>query len=154
MLYRSLVWLGFGLSAVTGLASAEQRVDPRAFEMCAARDSSFVKINDCLPDMHVAVITLDAVGKVYGPDAEVLIKRCRELNDDEIGASTCALEAIDDAVELQSRLPEGAVLDDELFLLLADKAKLEQVEAAAKTARGAFPDKMFWGGSMYHPYSK
>ena len=57
-----------------------------------------------------------------------------------------------DLIELKGQLPEGAAIDDPLFAVMADPAKLEIIDAAELEARKAFPDKTIWGGSFYKPY--
>jgi hypothetical protein len=141
------------LSGLTLSAHAQNTADPRAVAECTDRGGSFVQINECLPEAHVAYAIFDSVPRVYGDAAKPLLDRCRELNEEIEAAAACVSSAIDQAVQLQTKLPEGTSIPDPLFSVLADPAKAEAVEAAENEAQKAFPDQMFWGGTMYQPYS-
>lgn len=136
------------LAPTVGFAS--DKADPRAVEFCVEQDSNFVEVERCLPDAHVGYATLDAVEAIYGDAGLELSTRCKVVNDQDIvGAAVCAENAIESAIKLKSRLPAGATIPDPLFARLIDDKAFEDLEAATKTARGVFPEKRLWGGTMY-----
>ena len=136
-----------------GKEKSAVKVDQRTFDFCKAKGGSFVQINDCLPKVQVAFVAMDAIAKEFGPKAQPLLDKCLELNEkDAVGAATCSLEAIKNAVELKGKLPDGADLNDELFNAIADEAKFKSVKAAETKAQELFPEIRIWGGNFYQPY--
>lgn len=148
----TLYWLVATIVAASQPAQAAN-VDPRALEACKAQSTGFVEIANCLPDADVAIKVLDAFDKIYTPQAAPLKAKCIELNKDDIAAAeTCVRTAIQSAVELKASLPEGSSLDDPVFQAVANETLAAELEAARQDARNNFPDKMMWGGAIYHPY--
>ena len=128
-------------------------VDPRALDECEGRGGTFVAISDCLPDVHVAIRGIDAFKEVHGEAGLPLLDRCAELNDNESEPTlSCIRDAMEAALELAARLPEGREINDPLFAIIADQAASDAVEQAIKDARDAFPDVRFWGGGLFHQY--
>lgn len=129
------------------------KVDPRAVAECNARGGGYVKIKDCLPDVHVGYAVVDAFHNAFGEPGYPIKDRCIELNEAMTEKSaTCMQEAVRAAVELKAQIPDGAIIDDPLFAVMADAAKLEIINAAETEARKAFPDQTYWGGGFYKPY--
>jgi hypothetical protein len=153
---RFLLLLTFMTSSVFMLnaAAASDKADPRAVVECSKGEVTFVQINECLPDGHVAFATTDAVAKAFGASGSELLSGCRKLNDGEIGAAICARSAIQSAISLREKLPENSTINDPLFEALADVAKFGEVKKAEEAAKALFPDKMLWVGGLYHPYRK
>lgn len=141
-----------GLGVAVPATAQDASVDPRAIEACQASGGTFVQINDCLPDAHVAVIGMDAFGEIYPPEAETIKVRCSELNETIAGAFLCVTSAIDAAVELSAKLPAGSSLGDPVF----DAVKSADLKSALRDrtmkARELFPEKRIWGGGIYYPY--
>lgn len=135
-------------------ATAEQpAADPRALTECQQAGGTFVQINDCLPNAHVAFKTLDAFEAIYPSEAAPLMARCLELNERTTSASTCITTAIQSAIQLGNALPDGASLDDPVFNSISDEALLSELTAAIAEARQMFPERRVWGGGTYRPYS-
>ncbi|MEM9141225.1 MAG: hypothetical protein AAGB15_15460 [Pseudomonadota bacterium] len=137
------------LSATQALADV---ADERAVRFCVAKDANFVKVDDCLPDAHVAFASFDAIHQIYGDAGQDLTSRCLEVNKgDYVGAATCGRTAIEAAINLAAKLPAGTEIPDPLFKALKNPADMERLTSAIKSARAVFPDKQFWGGGMYRP---
>ncbi len=152
MRFAALV-LASGALALAAGAQETPKVDPRAVDECNGRGGGYVEIKDCLPDVHVGYAIIDAFHNTFGTHGYPVKDRCLELNDNQSDkAGLCISEALRDAVELKAQLPEGATIDDPLFAVMADAAKLEIIDAAVIEARKAFPGKRFWGGGFYKPY--
>lgn len=141
-----------GLGAAMPATAQDPGVDKRAVEACQALGGTFVQINDCLPDAHVAVVGLDAFDELYPPEAVTIKATCAELNEAVAAAFLCLTSAIDAAVELAAKLPEGSSLGDPVF----DAVKSADLKAALRErmlkARESFPEKRIWGGGIYKPY--
>jgi hypothetical protein len=144
--------LAICIAPATAQSNAPARADPRAVESCKASSSTFVQLESCLPDAHVAFRTLDAFSEIYPPDAATLKTRCIELNDDVVGALACVTTAIEAAIRLKQSLPDGSALDDAVFHAVAEPALLVRLEQVEKEAKAAFPEKRMWGGGMYRQY--
>ena len=141
--------LGFLLA---GPALAQGKADPRAVAECSERHESFTQVERCLPDVHVGYIVLDAIADTYGPVGEQLSARCLELNDNKTDrASVCAGNAIEAAIRLAAKLPEGTSIDDPLFDALKDPVAYAEIQPAYEAAKEVFPEKRVWGGTMYTP---
>ncbi|MEH3108889.1 MAG: hypothetical protein PGN22_02160 [Agrobacterium cavarae] len=147
--------VGIIVSALaTGLAfDVYAQADSRAVDACKAGGKAFTEIAACLPEADVAFRTLDAFSAIYPKEAEPLKNKCLELNTGNIvGASTCVKEAIKASLALKDSLPAGQSIDDPIFLSVAVLDLSNKLEIEVKKARGRYPDKMLWGGSMYHAY--
>ncbi len=153
---RKTLFAAAGIMLSVNVAAAEEarpKIDPRAVAECNARGGGYVAIKDCLPDVHVGYAVVDAFHNAFGEAGYPVKDRCLELNDKMTDKSaTCMREAVKDAVELKAQLPDGATIDDPMFAVMADPAKLAAVDAAESEARKAFPEKTFWGGGFYKPY--
>ena len=135
---------------------AQAGADPRALESCARDGASFVAIEKCLPDEHVAVTMLDAIGRdrVFGAAGATLAGQCLALNMDRhgyAGAWACASGAVKAALRLGTHLPAGTRLDDPLFEGLDNPDAARAMDEAERAAQGMFPEKTYWGGTMYRP---
>lgn len=144
----------FAVMLVFGVASAtaQEKADPRAVVACQEEGGSFVSISECLPSAHVAFAVLDAFDRLYAGDAKLLRQGCEERNKKISGVSICVQSAIEAAIELSSRLPEGSSLNDPVFDAVRSPALYAQLVEAADLAKEAFPDQMIWGGGTYFPY--
>lgn len=145
--------VGVLLSLDASAEEATPKVDPRAVVECNARGGGYVAIKDCLPNVHVGYAIIDTFHNAFGEVGYPVKDRCLELNDKMTDkGGVCMREAVSAAVELKAQLPEGAAIDDPLFAVMADPAKLEMIDAAKIEARKAFPDKTYWGATFYKPY--
>lgn len=134
-------------------SSAFAEADQRAVEACKAGGKAFTEIATCLPDADVAIKTLDAFSEIYPAEAAPLKTRCEELNPKDISAaSTCVTSAIKSAMELKAALPSGTSIGDPIFDAVSDQERSDRLKEVVQKARSAYPDKMIWGGGLYHPY--
>lgn len=140
-----------GASAMPA-ASQETGVDPRAVEACQQEGGTFVQINECLPNAHVAIVALDAFDEIYPAEAAPIKTKCHELNDRVAGAFTCVRSAIQSAIDLAKLLPAGTTLDDPIFASVSSPDDLAALTSHIDEAKKVFPDKMYWGGEVYYPY--
>lgn len=141
------------LMTTSAAAASAGKADPRAVEACKAGGATFVQVSDCLPEAHVAVKMLDAFDSIYPAEAKPLKDKCLELNQDNIsGAGTCVRQAVEAAVKLKATLPEGSSIDDPIFNAVSATDKQDALSKAMADAKNTFPDRMIWGGGMYHPY--
>lgn len=149
-----LIFTALLVAGATVAPSPAQEVtaDPRAMSSCQEAGGTFVQINSCLPDMHVAYVGLDAFQELYPPDAQPLRIRCAELNKAATGAFICVENAIESAIDLAKVMPKGSSLGDPVFDALTDSNLLSALEERTDQARALFPDKMVWGGGTYFPY--
>lgn len=140
------------LAASSIPTAAQTAVDPRAVQACQQEGGTFVQINECLPEAHVAVVALDAFDAIYPAEAAPVKAKCLELNDRMAAAGTCIRNAIQSAIDLAKVLPTGTELDDPIFAAIASPDDQSALNERIDDAKRLFPDKMFWGGGMYHPY--
>ena len=144
----AVISLGVALPAT----AQDTSVDPRAVEACQASGGTFVQINDCLPDAHVAVVGMDAFDDLYPPEAAAIKIRCSELNENVAAAFLCLTSAIDAAVELSAKLPAGSSLGDPIFDSVKSTDLKDALRDRTMKARELFPEKRIWGGGIYYPY--
>lgn len=138
---------------VSAAHGSEGHADPRAIEACRASSATFVQVNECLPDAHVAFVVLDRFDDIYPPEAWPLKGKCIELNDANIaGALVCVTQALKAAAELKAAMPEGSSLDDPIFNAAMEDAHRKSLLTEIDTARKMFPERHVWGGTRYIPY--
>lgn len=141
------------LALTASASSAQEAADPRAVSSCQADGATFVQIAECIPDAHVAVKTLDAFDTLYSEQAAPLKTRCLELNEEKPAPSAvCVTSAISASLDLAKTLPEGTDLGDPVFDAVNDPVTFSSLQAEAAEARKLFPDKTFWGGTLYQKY--
>lgn len=138
---------------ISGSSAAAQSADIRALEACQARSAAFTEIAECLPEADVAVRALDTFDEIYPAEAMPLKEVCLDRNGENIaGALACVRRAVEQAIELQRSLPEGANLNDPVFEAVSDQSLGNRLFEAISQARSRYPERRIWGASTYYPY--
>jgi len=132
--------------------AAPVKVSPRVAEICTTRHDSFFAIERCLGRVHVAINVLEAIEAEYGEAGAELVARCREANEAGPDAvKGCAVDAVETALRLEARLPEGTEVADPLFGPLTEEDARAAIAAAEQEARAAFPERQVWSDPIYTP---
>jgi hypothetical protein len=144
--------LALVLFAFSASSAYAQTVSEKAISECQSIDSSYTSVKDCLPETDVALTMLATVQtpELYGDDGATIVRACQEQNQTSVSVWACTRTAISDAVELLEMVGTAEKIADPRFKGVSDPELFARLEAIGKEQRGRF-DRMFWGGSTYHP---
>ncbi len=133
--------------------SVAQDIPQAVIDQCQANVSAN-ELPECLGEGATGFILLERVTQTdyLGPDADPVVKICREQNEDFDSAWTCVAEAADDAVET-ARLIGRDAITDVCIRALADASVVERLDQERRELRSLFmPSNSFYGGTMYKPF--
>lgn len=136
------------------IASAETTIPQEVIDQCnAANDQS--EMPDCLKNgsLGYEMLELARTGAFYGPAADPVIKICNDSNDLYSESYVCFKNASDKASETRGMIGLENI-QDRCVAAISDPNTYAKLETTYQDKLNeTFPDEMFLGGTMYHPFT-